>query len=107
MRNQFFFPKTSLLRWQLILLLVLAIIVFAPAPERTAQAQSCTFANPIRYPGQDPSMVYRNGNYYLVQSVNDTVVVRRSTTLAGLRTAANVVVWDPTNPAYDREVWAP
>ncbi|HEU5015656.1 MAG TPA: glycoside hydrolase family 43 protein [Roseiflexaceae bacterium] len=68
---------------------------------------SNTFHNPIVATGADPSVVYYNGSYYLVQSDGD-IWVTRSRTLTGLGSGERVRVWQhPDSGPYTREVWAP
>ncbi len=65
------------------------------------------FNNPIRTPGQDPSVVYYNGAYYMAQS-DGRINVIRSTTLTGLGSGTAVTVWTPpASGAYCCEIWAP
>lgn len=59
------------------------------------------FSNPIM-PGQDPSVVYRDGFYYLIQS-EGSLVIRKSRTIAGLPDAPKAEVWSNTCC----NVWAP
>ncbi|MEL7974866.1 family 43 glycosylhydrolase [Isoptericola sp. F-RaC21] len=52
-------------------------------------------ANPLRSNGADPWIQYSDGAYYMSTTTWDsTVTMRRSTTLAGLATAPDTVVWD-------------
>jgi GH43 family beta-xylosidase len=61
---------------------------------------SGTFANPILRNGADPWLEYWDGHYYLSTTTWDsTVVMRRSTTLAGLGTAPATVVWNDAGTA--------
>lgn len=66
-------------------------------------------SNPIRSNGADPWIEYWDGYYYLSTTTWDsTVIMRRSPTLAGLKTAQDQVVWDDAGSA-DRccSHWAP
>ncbi|HLU29991.1 MAG TPA: family 43 glycosylhydrolase [Glycomyces sp.] len=70
---------------------------------------SQTLANPIRENGADPWIEYWDGYYYMSTTTwESTVIMRRSTTLAGLKTASDTVVWDDAGVA-DRccSHWAP
>ncbi|GHH65531.1 family 43 glycosylhydrolase [Promicromonospora soli] len=52
-------------------------------------------SNPIRSNGADPWIEYWDGFYYMSTTTWDsTVIMRRATTLAGLKTATDTVVWD-------------
>lgn len=86
--------------------LALGLLLAAPVP---AQAVGeTTFTNPLLPNGADPWLQYWNGNYYLATTTwTSQLVMRKSPTLAGLRTAAPVYVWSET--AADRccNFWAP
>ncbi|HEY1093831.1 MAG TPA: family 43 glycosylhydrolase [Glycomyces sp.] len=68
-----------------------------------------TLANPIRSNGADPWIEYWDGYYYMSTTTWDsTVTMRRATTLAGLKTAADSVVWnDSGNASRCCSHWAP
>lgn len=56
--------------------------------------------NPIRSNGADPWIEYWNGYYYMSTTTWDsTVTMRRATTLAGLKTATDTVVWNDSGVA--------
>ncbi|MFB9906564.1 family 43 glycosylhydrolase [Allokutzneria oryzae] len=70
------------------------------------------FYNPILTTAADPSMAIHNGQYHLVQGDfynADDIVIRRSSTVEGIRSAESVVVWrHPACPAPAcKEIWAP
>ncbi|MDQ1740417.1 MAG: hypothetical protein QOE53_2069, partial [Pseudonocardiales bacterium] len=75
----------------------------------TAVAASCAMKNPVVSAGADPSVWYRNGNYYLVQSDGArSINLRVSTTLGGLSTAPKRVIWTaPLGTDHSAEIWAP
>jgi GH43 family beta-xylosidase len=76
----------------------------APAP-RTAAA-ACTFANPL-FRGADPSVVFRDGVYYSVQSTGRGITVFRSDRLTDLNRNP-VRVWAAPDTGWNRtNVWAP
>jgi GH43 family beta-xylosidase len=68
-----------------------------------------TFTNPLSLHGPDPYLTYYNGNYYLVTTTwNMTITMRRSPTLAGLKTASDVVVMNLSSfPNACCNMWAP
>jgi GH43 family beta-xylosidase len=75
-----------------------------------ASAERGIVYNPIKPRGQDPSVVYRDGFYYLVQSENGDkeLYVYKSPTLSGIASGTRVRVW--TGPASGPEcceLWAP
>lgn len=54
--------------------------------------------------GQDPSVVYHEGYYYLVQSeTKGNIVLRKASTVTGLKVAKQVEIW----PVECCNVWAP
>ncbi|GAB6032310.1 hypothetical protein CHUAL_010948 [Chamberlinius hualienensis] len=69
---------------------------------------SLGFYNPIVSKGQDPSVKYYNGSYYLTQSVNDAmIVVMRSPTIESLGyPVETVTAFLGTSPVCC-ELWAP
>jgi GH43 family beta-xylosidase len=72
----------------------------APATATQAQAVAADLTNPIRSNGADPWLEYWNGYYYLSTTTWDsTVIMRRATTLAGLKTASDTVVWNDAGVA--------
>ena len=76
----------------------------SPAPALAA----CTLRNPI-VTGADPSVWYRNGTYYLVQSDGaNHIYLRASSNIGGLGSAANTLVWTaPGGTDHSTQLWAP
>ena len=72
-------------------------------------AAARTFTNPIKRGGPDPWLQYHNGSYYLATTTwNSTITMRRATTLAGLATAADQVVFNLAGRANGCcNMWAP
>jgi GH43 family beta-xylosidase len=68
-----------------------------------------TFTNPIKRGGPDPWLQHHNGYYYLATTTwNSTVTMRRATTLAGLATAADQVIFNLAGRANGCcNMWAP
>lgn len=87
------------------LLLSLSCIAALTAP---AQAVGeTTFRNPLLADGADPWLQYHQGNYYLAGTTwNSQLVMRKSPTLAGLRTAAPQYVWSDTSAGACCNFWA-
>lgn len=50
-------------------------LVLAGAGVAPISAVECSFLNPIIPLGQDPSVVYQDGSYYLVQSVGGSLAI--------------------------------
>ncbi len=69
-----------------------------------------TFYNPIVAAGQDPSVLFYNGYYYLAQSSSGvSITVTKSRTLTGLAAGTTVTVWSrpATTGPLCCNVWAP
>ncbi len=67
-----------------------------------------TFTNPIKTQGPDPWLTYYNGFYYLATTTwNRTITMRRATTLRGLASAQDQVLFNLTNPNGAGTMWAP
>lgn len=67
-----------------------------------------TFTNPIKAQGPDPWLTYYNGYYYLATTTwNRTITMRKATTLRGLATATDQVIFNLTNPNGAGTMWAP
>ncbi|MEU4829480.1 RICIN domain-containing protein [Streptosporangium sp. NPDC023615] len=87
------------------LLLGLGCLVAITTP---AQAVGeTTFRNPLLPNGADPWLQYHDGNYYLATTTwNSQLVMRKSPTLAGLRTATPQYVWSETAADSCCNFWA-
>ncbi|MCC7445988.1 MAG: glycoside hydrolase family 43 protein [Anaerolineae bacterium] len=71
-------------------------------------ALACTFRNPLLLRGQDPSVVYQDGYYYLVQSNNGHITIQKSALLTELGRAQPVIVFTPPpGQPYSWDMWAP
>lgn len=96
----------KLRRFRLLALAALIALTLAVATPAFA-ASATRFNNPIIAAGADPSIVFYNGSYYLVQSDGD-IWVTKSATLTGLGSGSRIRVWThPASGAYCCEVWAP
>ncbi|MCH7229340.1 family 43 glycosylhydrolase [Glycomyces sp. L485] len=63
--------------------------------DTVGDGSTSNLTNPIRENGADPWIEYWDGYYYLSTTTWDsTVIMRRATTLEGLKTASDTVVWD-------------
>lgn len=68
-----------------------------------------TYTNPIIADGADPWVVFHDGYYYMTYTTGSSVVIHRSTRLAGtngLGQAPAVAAFYPPAP-YNKDVWAP
>ncbi|WP_405727040.1 family 43 glycosylhydrolase [Streptomyces sp. NBC_00028] len=67
-----------------------------------------TYTNPLSQHGPDPWLTYYDGSYYLATTTwNSTITMRRSSTLAGLATATDQVIFNLTRPNGAGTMWAP
>jgi hypothetical protein len=67
-----------------------------------------TYTNPLSQHGPDPWLTYYDGFYYLATTTwNSTITMRRSSTLAGLATATDQVIFNLTRPNGAGTMWAP
>jgi GH43 family beta-xylosidase len=71
-------------------------------------ALTCSFRNPLIQFGQDPSVVYQDGSYYLVQSGASGLTITKADTITGLGRAEPAVVFvPPPGQPYSYDLWAP
>lgn len=88
--------------------LALAATVLVAAPAPASAVGEDTFRNPLLPNGADPWLTFHDGSYYLATTTwTSQLVMRKSPTLAGLRTAAPVNVWSETAPDSGFNFWAP
>src|SRR5258708_20135895 len=93
-----------------LLAMCCAVIMLALASSalRAVTAISCVFKNSLIDRGQDPSVAYQDGYYYLVQSNGGNLEIRKSPTLTGLRSAQSIAVFTPPpGQLYSYDMWAP
>jgi GH43 family beta-xylosidase len=70
-----------------------------------SQIEANTFTNPIALNSPDPWMQYYNGYYYLVATTfSNHIYMRKSKTVSGIHSAANVLVYTLNNTG---NMWAP
>jgi GH43 family beta-xylosidase len=89
---------------------LIALLALLGVSARPALAEKGVIYNPIKSRGQDPSVVYANGFYYLVQSENGDkeLYVYKSPTRSGLASGTRVRVWAGAASGADCcELWAP
>jgi GH43 family beta-xylosidase len=92
------------------LIRLIAWIALLAAPALPAWAEKGVIYNPIKPRGQDPSVVYKDGFYYLVQSENGDkeLYVYKAPTLSGIASGTRVRVWAaPASGPECCELWAP
>ena len=98
-------------RWLLLLTVALASsrMVYAQPASTTPTPAPGTFRNPLNASnGPDPWLTYNNGSYYLATTTGSSeLVMRKSPTLAGLKVAAAVRIYQETDPSRCCNMWAP
>ncbi len=78
-----------------------------PQP-KAAKPAAATVTNPLVEDAADPWLEYFKGNYYLAYTTwSSQLVMRKSPTVAGLKTAKPVVIWSDTTPERCCNFWAP
>ncbi|WP_083661025.1 family 43 glycosylhydrolase [Actinophytocola xanthii] len=90
--------------------LVVALAVALPTPPATA-SPAARYTNPIAERRADPHIVkHTDGYYYLTATVPeyDRIVLRRATTIQGLASAQETVIWRRhTSGEMAAHIWAP
>lgn len=86
--------RSILVALALVVTTSLSVIVAAPAQAHTKLIRAA-----------DPSVIRVDSTYISVQSINDTLAVRRASSVNGLASATPTTVW--SNPSGLAEVWAP
>jgi GH43 family beta-xylosidase len=99
--------KALLTRIVMVGVLMASLLVFTSS----ATAQSTTFRNPLNNSGPDPFMITHNGNYYLAATTwggaSVGLTMRRASTIAGLKTATAVRIWQDNTSSRCCNYWAP
>lgn len=70
-----------------------------------AAGHAACFTNSLRQ-GQDPAVIFKDGQFHLSQSTGSSIRLRRSPTIGGLAAASNPVIYTPP-AAEGTELWAP
>lgn len=71
-------------------------------------AQAQTFTNPLLPYGADPWSIYNDGYYYYMHTMQDSLVIWKTTDLADLAHAEKKTIFvPPAGTAYSKELWAP
>ena len=79
-----------------------------PPSTSTPPPPTRTFTNPLKAQGPDPWLTYHSGFYYLATTTwNNTITMRRSTTLGGLASASDQTIFTLTRPNGAGTMWAP
>ena len=75
--------------------------------EKSTQTDTGWFTNPLLEVGPDPWATYVDGYYYHIQSVRNTLVLRKTRDITDLRHAEKKTIWTPTDPQNSKDLWAP
>ena len=66
------------------------------------------FTNPLLSSGADPWVIESKGNYYYTHTTGRNLVLYKTSSLAGLKTAERKVIWTPPDSTmYSKQIWAP
>ena len=73
-----------------------------------SQTQAQTFTNPLLPSGADPWSIYKDGYYYYMHTMQDSLVLWKTKDLADLAQAEKKTIFvPPTATLYSKELWAP
>src|SRR5436305_12083825 len=71
-------------------------------------AQTAVLVNPLLTTGPDPWVTHRSGFYYVMHTTGNSLMIRKTRSIADLANGENKVVWRaPAAGPYSRDVWAP
>jgi GH43 family beta-xylosidase len=71
-------------------------------------AAGSTFTNPLLPSGADPSVIYRDGYYYYMQTTGANLTIWKTRDITDLKDAEKKVVWTPPPTGRDsHDIWAP
>lgn len=66
------------------------------------------FTNPLLPSGADPWVFQKEGKYYFTHTTGRNIVLYKTNSLAGLKTATRKTVWQPPDSTmYSKQIWAP
>jgi GH43 family beta-xylosidase len=90
-----------------VVVTLLAMLGTAVVPASAAPGRPYT--NPIKsQKGADPWLVFSGGNYYQISTTfTNSLLMRKSPTLAGIATAPSIQVWQDTTSSRGANFWAP
>lgn len=67
-----------------------------------------TFTNPLLPSGADPWSIHKDGYYYYMHTLQDSLVIWKTKNLADLATAERKTIFvPPAGTMYSKELWAP
>ncbi|RZL12209.1 MAG: glycosyl hydrolase family 43 [Pedobacter sp.] len=93
-----------------IIFLVLPFLwqVESQTPPKNRIEVAKQFSNPLLPSGADPWTIYKDGFYYYTSTSGNRLEIRKTKSLADLRSAERKVIWrPPAGTNYSKEIWAP
>lgn len=66
-----------------------------------------TYTNPLLPVGPDPWALYHDGSYFYMHTMQDSLVLWKTTDITDLKNAARKTIWIPTDPSNAKDLWAP
>lgn len=92
-----------------LFVVVAALAMFSAGQGQPEEGEPGVLRNPLNaYAGSDPWLTYFDGNYYLSATTwSSDLLMRKSPTLAGLKTAVPVRIYHETDPSRCCNMWAP
>jgi len=100
--------KRNHLSVSVLLILLLVFMTIGVTHGETNVQQPGKLRNPLNLSGPDPWLEYYDGNYYLAATTwASELTMRKSPTLAGLKTAEPVRIYFETDPSRCCNMWAP
>ena len=104
--------RSDALAWSTVVFMSMQLVVMiiclvrltlaAPAPPQAS------FQNPLLPSGPDPWVTFHDGYYYYMNTTLNSLVIRKTRSMADLQHAETKVVWRaPASGEYSRDIWAP
>jgi GH43 family beta-xylosidase len=90
--------------------LILFVVMAMAGAVGCRRSEINVLRNPLNNSGPDPWLIFYDGNYYLSTTTapeTSSLMMRKSATLAGLKTAIPVQIYFETNSSRCCNIWAP
>ena len=65
------------------------------------------YTNPLLPKGPDPWTLWKDGNYYYMHTMSDSLVLWITPDITELKNAKQKTIWIPTDPSNSQHLWAP
>jgi GH43 family beta-xylosidase len=103
------FMKTPMRLPFFIIVMLTTLLTLTIAYGQSDEGEPGMLSNPLNlYGGADPWLVYYEGYYYLATTTGRShLIMSKSPTLAGLKTAVPVEIYSDTDPSRCCNMWAP